>query len=270
MSSQPSYFYKLFPQLQLIEEQLPSEIELPHIDKSIPVFTMDCGSRCTKEEAVNLLPSKPTLKSQSNVRSTILRSFLTTWGQAGKVLSNPRSVCLGLIPTSYHYSRLIGHDRGYGLTVDDGKKHFDGTQIADETRKCVRGDTVGIGINFISRTIFFTKDGEFLGEDFKNIKGDEFYPAVSLHSPGANLIFNFGRTPFFYNFELHIYSFLSYIRVEIDQQEKNEWDKEGVNDALALIGEYASHHCMADTVQELSNLLENPIERTHEQLSMGK
>uniref|UniRef100_A0A6B2G128 Ran-binding protein 10 (Trinotate prediction) n=1 Tax=Myxobolus squamalis TaxID=59785 RepID=A0A6B2G128_MYXSQ len=202
MSNQPSYFYKLFPQLQLIEEQLPSEIELPHIDKSIPVFTMDCGSRVCYRMHQGRAREPSTVKANFKIPKQCpiyyFEVLIDDMGSGG-------SVCLGLIPASYHFSRLIGHDRGYGFTVDDGKKHFDGTQVADETRKCVRGETVGIGINYISRTIFFTKDGEFLGEDFKNIKGDEFYPAVSLHSPGANLIFNFGRTPFLFNFELHIY-----------------------------------------------------------------
>ncbi|PKK47724.1 hypothetical protein CI102_7111 [Trichoderma harzianum] len=63
------------------------------------------------------------------------------------------------------------------------------------------GSTIGCGVDFNNRSIFFTVDGEFKGRAFKddNIRG-HLYPAVFLHPGNAStkIVANFGHQEFKY------------------------------------------------------------------------
>ncbi|RYP25263.1 hypothetical protein DL765_000144 [Monosporascus sp. GIB2] len=54
------------------------------------------------------------------------------------------------------------------------------------------GDTVGCGIDFSRGTIFYTKNGELIGEGFRDVKSSRVFPCVGLSSEGTTIRSNFG------------------------------------------------------------------------------
>jgi hypothetical protein len=63
----------------------------------------------------------------------------------------------------------------------------------------------GCGVNFLSRSLFFTKNGELLGIAVQKLKHcRKFYPIVTLHSAGARVRLNFGDRPFVFPVGEHI------------------------------------------------------------------
>ncbi|RYP72983.1 hypothetical protein DL770_007863 [Monosporascus sp. CRB-9-2] len=54
------------------------------------------------------------------------------------------------------------------------------------------GDTVGCGIDFSRGTIFYTKNGELIGEGFRDVKSSRVFPCVGLNSEGTTIRANFG------------------------------------------------------------------------------
>mgnify|MGYP004448014841 FL=1 len=65
------------------------------------------------------------------------------------------------------------------------------------------GDIIGCGVDFLNKSIFYTKNGKFLDYAFKDViielnKGF-FYPSVCLHSLNEEVKFNFGIEDFKYD-----------------------------------------------------------------------
>lgn len=65
--------------------------------------------------------------------------------------------------------------------------------------KFTKGNVVGCGWNIKDGIVFFTMDGDYLGDAFKNVYGT-FYPFVGANSRGASIYVNFGQDHFRFNF----------------------------------------------------------------------
>ena len=97
---------------------------------------------------------------------------------------------------------LIGWDlNSWGYHSDDGFLYFGNSQqnIAFEFGYA-EGDTVGCGVNFLEKTVFFTLNGDMLGVAFKFLKDTiPLYPAIGLSQAGTEINANFGDQTFLFN-----------------------------------------------------------------------
>ena len=69
-------------------------------------------------------------------------------------------------------------------------------QTEDYGQKFQPGDTVGCGVHFARRSVFFTYNGRFLGTAFNDVKLSNHCAALSLNTHGEEVTINFGETPF--------------------------------------------------------------------------
>ncbi|KKY22817.1 putative ran-binding protein [Phaeomoniella chlamydospora] len=61
-------------------------------------------------------------------------------------------------------------------------------------------NVIGCGVNFSTGCIFFTKDGNFLGNAFRELKDLKVFPSVGMKKhAGAHIAANFGQSPFVFN-----------------------------------------------------------------------
>jgi len=98
----------------------------------------------------------------------------------------------------------------YGYHGDDGNLFGEDKAITSSLPIWSAGDVIGLGINFESRTIFYTRNGELLGTAFRAIPEDViFSPVVGFHKPNGNnepidsvtksVRINYGLLPFKYD-----------------------------------------------------------------------
>ncbi|CAG8829758.1 8459_t:CDS:2, partial [Dentiscutata erythropus] len=62
-------------------------------------------------------------------------------------------------------------------------------------------ETVGCGINYYDKEIFFTKNGINLGTACKNKFDGEMIPMCGMESSNESVIANFGEKPFVFDIE---------------------------------------------------------------------
>ncbi|KAM3174802.1 hypothetical protein ACTXT7_009780 [Hymenolepis weldensis] len=103
----------------------------------------------------------------------------------------------------------------YGLDNSGALYHS-----SPDTVLCPNGfkekDIIGCGINFITSSLFFTKNGQFLGNAFEGIipiyGTSEIHPVILMDGLQTKILTNFGETPF-------VYPFLKYLSSERFTQE---------------------------------------------------
>ncbi|KAG7352217.1 SPRY domain containing protein [Nitzschia inconspicua] len=107
-------------------------------------------------------------------------------------------VAVGLATQSFHvHTRMPGWDRqSFGYHGDDGGIfHSSGTMVKQFGSKFGAGDTVGCGIDYVTKGIFFTLNGSFMGYGWTGIDEEllqnDLYPVVGLDT-NCPLSLNFG------------------------------------------------------------------------------
>ena len=116
-------------------------------------------------------------------------------------------VSIGLSTKSFcPQGKMPGWDfASYGYHSDDGGMfHGKGLPPQHGRPPYGPGDTVGCGLEYKSRRIFFTKNGKFLGYGFSNIGKDVvesgLYPTVGVDSE-CPIFVNFGERPFYFDLD---------------------------------------------------------------------
>jgi len=90
----------------------------------------------------------------------------------------------------------------YAYHGDDGNKFSNGEHNRFGPR-FTTGDIIGCGYNNVTKEIFYTKNGQFVGVAFENCP-NSLYPTVALASPGERIHVNFGQTPFLFDFNFTV------------------------------------------------------------------
>ena len=123
-------------------------------------------------------------------------------------LVNSDCVAVGVATKSFHvHSRMPGWDRqSFGYHGDDGGIfHSSGGMLKTYGPKFGSGDTIGCGIDYVSKGIFYTLNGRFLGYAFENIEHNlldtDLYPVVGLDS-NFPIHLNFGTDNESFQFDL--------------------------------------------------------------------
>jgi len=121
------------------------------------------------------------------------------------------------LPNYYRAMPGWGKD-SYGLHADDGcffnQRPF-GLKFSEIWQK---GDTVGIGLNFNTNQIFFTRNGQFLGVALSRVRNiHHFHATVGVRSLGNRVSVNFGAKPF--EFDIRDYQ----KRIASEASQKKPW-----------------------------------------------
>ncbi|KAM3720878.1 Ran-binding protein [Dirofilaria immitis] len=164
---------------------------------------------------------------------------------------------VGLCERNVDLNRLPGWDRAsYGYHGDDGNFFCSsGTGHAyGPTFKM--NDVIGCGVDFVRKSIFFTKNGRHLGIAIMEVENVvDLYPMIGLQKHGAIAESNFGQYPFKYDIEQEFKDARNYTYEQICQvvlpQAKTGWmDRaisswllhEGYGRALAAFKKHADQN----------------------------
>ncbi|KAI6182458.1 hypothetical protein M3Y97_00382200 [Aphelenchoides bicaudatus] len=113
---------------------------------------------------------------------------------------------IGLCEKDVNLNRLPGWDAvSYGYHGDDGCFFAASGKGRDYGPKFTTGDIVGCGINFVSRTIFFTKNGVNIGNAVSGISIEKpLYATIGMQAKDQIVDTNFGQSKFHYDIEAEI------------------------------------------------------------------
>ncbi|PYH42206.1 putative Ran-binding protein (RanBP10) [Aspergillus saccharolyticus JOP 1030-1] len=123
------------------------------------------------------------------------------------VLSKPKEGMIGIGFSSKKASmeRLPGWEQeSWAYHGDDGKSFFGESQGQGRQYGPTFGanDTVGCGVNFSTGCAFFTKNGVFLGNAFRELRSLKVYPSVGMKKqPPVHITANFGQQPFMFDID---------------------------------------------------------------------
>merc|ERR1740139_801183 len=93
------------------------------------------------------------------------------------------NITIGLSTEGFLKSALLpGEDsKSFGFHGGNGNFYYDNNIFSRGGKSFGAGDTVGCGIDYIQRAIFFTINGQFLGYIFKNLNlTTQFFPTIGI------------------------------------------------------------------------------------------
>ncbi|EGD80998.1 hypothetical protein PTSG_10942 [Salpingoeca rosetta] len=164
----------------------------------------------------------------------------------------PGRMCVGFVPAGSSLGKLPGSDQGSIGYSDDGRVG-DGTGFERYGPSYSVKDVVGCCINFSKKTIFFTKNGEQLGEVLLPAsvsKGVAFYPAIGLTNARREVHVNFGQDPFVFNIDHYKAELRSATHEEIMQTELPEQTHARLHE---MVLEYLEHMGYLETAKQLAH-----------------
>ncbi|KAI1701983.1 SPRY domain-containing protein [Ditylenchus destructor] len=154
------------------------------------------GKGATHKDAAAVRANRPIPKS------CVVYYFETKIVNGG----NSAFMGIGFSEKTVNLNRLPGWDpTSYGYHGDDGNFFSSSGKGVEYGPTFTTDDIVGCGVNFVTREIFFTKNGTHLGFAARNIQTNaDLYPTVGMQTVGEMIDANFGQKPFLYDIEKDI------------------------------------------------------------------
>lgn len=171
---------------------------VPFVDQSTnsTTTTMNVTPRFVSYFEVGILKLEDINNGESILSSDTIRA--AQGGPRSYRSSYSDCVAVGIATKSFQYqSRMPGWDQqSYGYHGDDGGIfHSSGGMLKQFGPKFGPGDTVGCGIDYVSKGIFYTLNGEFLGYAWEHISDDilqkDLFPVVGIDT-NSPIHLNFG------------------------------------------------------------------------------
>ncbi|EEH48242.1 uncharacterized protein PADG_04326 [Paracoccidioides brasiliensis Pb18] len=123
------------------------------------------------------------------------------------VLSKPKEgmICVGFTSNKASLERLPGWEQeSWAYHGDDGRTFFGESQGQGKVYgpKYSVNDIIGCGVNFSTSSAFFTKNGVYLGNAFRELPNIKLYPAIGVKKqPASHIRANFGQFPFIFDID---------------------------------------------------------------------
>ncbi len=86
--------------------------------------------------------------------------------------------------------------RARGVVASAASAPISSAGGASANSKSEEPPVIGAGINWYTREIFFTRNGQPLGAAFTAVPTVKLYPTISMHSPNEAIRSNFGQRKF--------------------------------------------------------------------------
>lgn len=138
---------------------------------------------------------------------------------------------------------------------DDGKSFCAATPGKPYGPTFTSGDVIGCGVNFMKGSAFFTKNGVFQGNAFRDLRDIKVYPSVGMKRPHAHLSVNFGQRPFMFDIDRMVSHERQSIIEEINAADVSNLHPILNNDELckALVAQYLSHDGYVETARAFAS-----------------
>lgn len=114
-----------------------------------------------------------------------LKSGVNRWEITLERLTPTANIMIGVCERSHRLNAYVGQSTSakgwsyYGATT--GFTYHDGKSDSRYGQKMVQGDVIGALLDMEEGTLSFSRNGEDLGIAFRDLKGRDLYPAVSLY-----------------------------------------------------------------------------------------
>lgn len=183
-------------------------------------------------------------------------------------LKNNSDVTIGFMHSSLgNVSKMPGLENGsYGFNGSDGSIIYSQSTSKKYNCKFGQGDIIGTGINFATKSIFYTKNGVYLGVAFTDINR-ALTPIIGLKN-GNSISSNFGQNEFIFDIDGYIddeklkiykkvFSFTKDNKCDAVNRINLNTDKEIPNVLQKLVSSYFNHLGYIDIsktfLQEIKN-----------------
>ena len=156
---------------------------------------------------------------------------------------------VGLSAQGVNMNRLPGWDKhSYGYHGDDGHSFCSSGTGQAYGPTFTTGDVIGCGINLVTGSCFYTKNGTHLGEAFSDLPA-QLYPTVGLQTPGEIVDANFGQEPFKFDIEGEMVEHRTKILRQVESFP--EPGRHGDWQCLLhqMVSTYLVHHCFSSTAE---------------------
>lgn len=138
---------------------------------------------------------------------------------------------------------------------DDGKSFCAATPGKPYGPTFTSGDVIGCGVNFMKGCAFFTKNGVFQGNAFRDLRDVKVYPSVGMKRPHAHLSVNFGQRPFMFDIDRMVSRERQSIIDEVNAADVSNLHPTLNKDELckALVAQYLSHDGYVETARAFAS-----------------